>query len=61
MERITPEMRKKMLDMIITALISAGIAFLQSLLAGATGQEMLQSSPAMAGAVAVALRGARIT
>lgn len=51
--------KKKILEILITALISAGIAFLSNLLTQLTGQNIMHTSPETAGTVGAVIASVR--
>ena len=48
--------RQRLLDIFLTALMGAGIAFLQALLSGLLGDAIPAADPALAGAAGAGLR-----
>lgn len=54
---MSAETKKRIVDILITALVGAGIAFLQSLLSGLVGLNVPDINPEMAGGVAAGLKG----
>jgi len=52
--------KQKLIEILITALLSAGIAFLQSLLLPTTGLSAQETSPILAGAVGALIKGCRV-
>lgn len=48
--------KQKIFEILLTALLSAGIAFLQTILAQHAGHEAFSSNPILAGAVGGVLR-----
>lgn len=51
--------KRKIIEILTTACISAGLAFLQNLIAGLTHQYELQSNPAVASAIGGAIHTAK--
>lgn len=51
--------KQKIIEIVLTALISAGIAFLQSLLAQHYGAQNLNSNPERAGVIGMAISSLR--
>lgn len=54
---MSPEARKRLTDIVLTALAGALIAFLQGLLTGLAGADLPTANPEVAGAVAGSIKG----
>lgn len=52
--------KQRLLDILITALVGAGIAFMQSLLTGLVGLDVPQANPEVAGGVAGLWKGMKV-
>ncbi|MHB1316363.1 MAG: hypothetical protein ACYCZW_00720 [Minisyncoccota bacterium] len=52
--------KQRFLDILITALVGAGIAFMQSLITGLSGFDVPQANPEIAGGVAGLWRGIKL-
>lgn len=52
--------KQRLLDILITALVGAGIAFMQSLLTGLVGLDVPQANPEIAGGVAGLWKGVKV-
>lgn len=52
---MSSQTKKKIVEILVTALLSALIAFLQNLLAGLNNAPELQSAPSVAGAIGATL------
>lgn len=57
---LTPETKKRLIDILLTACVGAGIAFLQSLLSGLVGLNVPDINPEVAAGAAGGLKGLSI-
>jgi hypothetical protein len=55
MSLLTDQQKKKLFEILLTALLSALLAFLQNLISGISQEPILQNTPVVAGAVGATL------